>query len=263
MVDGLTEQPVATQQPVAQSDSVSTDSKQVNDSVSISVNTESPQSANEKLLKQSEVNELVGRVKKDAYEKARREAEADIMARNSAVNQMPQTPSQISQRQGNQQAPQLTEEAMRVAARHELVRMQNEIWANQTAQQFVQKIEDGKSKYPDMEKVVGELNLANNVDIVNWANSVDNTADVIYELGKNPAKYANVLMLAARSPQQALKAMRELSDSIKRNQESAKQPVADKPINQLNHSTLSVSNGDLSNTSISSISRSSWMKKYT
>ena len=205
-------------------------------------------SADEKLLKQSEVNELVGRVKKEAYEKARKEAETLHMTSQMQLN--------------NAQQPGVgnnNDEQLRV--RQEIMRMQTEAWANKTAGEFVQKIEGAKDRYPDIEQVVDKLNLRANAHIVPWANTLDNAADVIYELGKNPAKYANVLMLAnSGAPALAIQAMRELSESIKQNEQAKKEAPVAKPINQLNPSIHGVDSG--SDKTISNIAKGDWLKRY-
>lgn len=241
-----------------------TEQANVNSSNSINNNAQSPRvadnsvdssPANEKLLKQSEVNEIVGKVKKEAYEKARKEAYESFVS-------IPQSNAgNVNIPEGGDINP--TRDAIRAEIariQNESLAKQNEAWAQQTASQIISKIEAAKSKYPDIESVIDKLNLPENISIVHFANNLDNTSEVLYELGKNPAKYANVLALHKTAPKAAADAMFELSKTIKQNEEAKAKPPAAKPDSQLNHSNLGIDSG--ASPSIPAISKSSWIKKF-
>lgn len=196
----------------------------------------------EKMLSQSEVNKMIGHIKDDvsrkAYEKARAEFE-----------------SKQPQAVGGQKAPtqediqRMIDEGVEKRAQQEQVeRLVNE---------FTQKVKAGSAKYDDFDSVVSELNLASNPHLVRWANGLDNTADVLYDLGKYPEKYASVMTLAGTAPGLAVRKLQELSDSIKRNEEAKSAKRADQPLDNLEPTDTGMDNGSMT---VSDYRKVDWLR---
>jgi hypothetical protein len=104
-------------------------------------------------------------------------------------------------------------------------------------QQYEQKVKSGMGKYPDFEKAVTELNLPQNPHLNVLANSVDNSADVLYDLANNPRKVADLHILAHTNPAMAQREITALSNSIKQNEAAKAQAQPNSPIEQLKPQT--------------------------
>lgn len=180
----------------------------------------------EKMIPQSQVNKLMARQKREAEERTRREYEQRQQSAAMAQNNTPLTAQQtyeLVQRQF------LTQKAQEIE------------------QQFRQKIDAATYSDPEFADLYDSLNLENNPSLgplVMWANEMDNTADVLKEIAKNPAKFANILMLLQSAPALAKREMAALSSSIKTNREALKQKQAKPPLEQLKPSTTVTSSGN-------------------
>lgn len=206
----------------------------------------------EKLLKQSEVNEIVGSAKREAYEKGKRESLAEYQKSQALVQQPNYNANQTI---GGMS--QLSDEKIRQLINEEAQTMTNMAVAQKIANEFTQKMMAAKDKYPDFEQVVGELNLVDMPQIVNWANSLDNTADVMYELAKYPEKLSSVTVLAYTNPRKATVLLQKLSDSIKQNESALKQPSASEPLSQIKPSTTGTDNGSRT---VSDLRKQPWLR---
>lgn len=194
--------------------------------------TQAFQQPHEKMLTQEEVNKLVGRVRSEGYEKGRKDASAELQG------------SQMNN-------PQISEDKLREMMREEAARVQEEQIRQAMAQQligeFSTKMVAGKEKYPDFEEKVAALDLAKIPEIVQLANSIDNTADVMYELANKPYKIANILGLLQRAPHLAISEMNNLSKSIKANEQATQQVSTPRePLSQIKPSTAGGADGKLS-----------------
>jgi hypothetical protein len=75
-------------------------------------------------------------------------------------------------------------------------------------------------------------------------NFADNAADVIYDIANNPLKLSNFRRLAMEvSPQAAFNEMRNLSESIKRNQAGTQEKAPNPPLSQIKASVTGADNG--------------------
>jgi hypothetical protein len=214
----------------------------------------------ERTFKQSEVNDLVGRARNEAVERYRRES-------SMASHQAPQTPTQPVYQQPYQQPYQapppqsrtLSEDDYRRVAAEEAQRSRNE-WiqeshrnaeeqnAQRIASEFFTKIDAGKGNLQDFDKVMADIDLRSIPYHVQLANMVDNTAEVMYELAKNPSKIGAIQNLididirAGRQPKLALSEMKRLSDSIKTNQKAANFKSPNEPLSQMRPSNAGTGN---------------------
>ena len=75
----------------------------------------------------------------------------------------------------------------------------------------------------------------------------ENTADIMYELAKNPQKLAVVNMWAEKDPERAAAELDKLSESISQNESAAQeyQPT-NPPISQIKQSNVGMNNGKMS-----------------
>ena len=202
-----------------------------------SVSDSSNQTKNERLFTQSELNEVAGVVRKEAAERARKEAYAELQNSNSE--------NSLSR----DEVAKMIAEENDIAARTAV--------ANKIAYDFVSKIEAAKQKYPDIINVVGVLELPNNPQIVDYVNSLDNTADVVYELAKNGLERGSILGMLATNPRGAKEELNKLSNRIKERNKEVSQKNPSKPLSQINPSTAGIDSGDLT---LADFKKQSWLR---
>lgn len=190
----------------------------------------------EKVLKQSEVNKIVGNTRKEAYERARRDIE-------TAQQQQQQVESFSDT---SYDGASLTSEQVKQLVKKEADDRVQQIEAEKTATQFVSKCERGISKYNDFSAVVEPLDILNAPYLAELTNQVDNTEDVLYEVGKNPNTEAALRTLALTNPKGALKMVEKISNSIKKNQEASKQKNPNEPLDELKPSNTGADNDSMS-----------------
>lgn len=153
----------------------------------------------------------------------------------------------------------------RIADQSEAMRRQ--AVGQQILSDFNAKLKAAETKYPDFEKVVSPLrnDMENNPDVMAhlllMTNSMDNTADIVYDLAKNPHKVGSLIPLTHTAPNLAMSQLTALSNSIKQNQQASAQanPV-NEPLNQLKPSTVGTDNGSTNNLSVSDFKKMSWLK---
>lgn len=208
---------------------------------------------------QEDVNKIVGGAKSEAYERGRRDAqmELDRIKREAASQRLASDSMESADTEKLLMTPEQVQQMMQEA----VVRDKQAAEANQ----FIDKIRLGAEakKYDDFNEVITQLNLPElPLNLVGLANSLDNTADVMYEIGKNPSKFANILMLNGTSPALAKKELVKLSASIKQNEvakaaEAQNGKVA-KPLDQLKHSISGVDSGKPE--SVSDYRKQPWLR---
>lgn len=190
------------------------------------------QAPTETMVPASKVNEIVKSRMADAHEKGRRQAMEELR------NQAPAMDESHIQEMVAREAQKAFEAAE--SKRLETARMQD---AHRVAQEFIGKLQMGKSKYDDFDNLVGDIDFGQIPQVVQLANMVDNTADVMVELAKNPSKIADLTTLSVISPQLAMKQMQLLSQSIKVNESAPLQKVPEAPLAQLSPTTAAADNG--------------------
>lgn len=189
----------------------------------------------EKLLRQSEVNELIGREKHASYEKGRQEALAsppppDVASKTTQQNTSYQSPEQIQQLVAQKVAEHLQQQ-------------QQQTYMQQTAQQLMPQIEDAKKRYTDFEDVTRKVDFRKMPEMLLLANETGIAGDVLYDLANNPSKIGTILALAQRDPDLARIEMQKLSSSIKQNQAAKEQPQVNSPLSQIKASNVGTDNG--------------------
>jgi hypothetical protein len=202
----------------------------------------------EKLIPQSKVNEIVRHSNARVAEKARREAAEHYQSQalSSTYDSVPNaglTAEQLHQ----QFAPVIAQE---VDKKLKVIQDQATEYANLQAghkilNDFTGKLEAAKADYPEIEKTIQSLPLVNMPSVVRLAAEVDNTAGVMTELDRNPAKIAQIEELAKIDPSLRLarNAMKQLADSVRINDEAKKVKTANEPLSQIQPSPTGMDNG--------------------
>jgi hypothetical protein len=208
--------------------------------------------AEERSFRQSEVNDIVKHAKNDAVEKFKRmQSEQPQYAQQKYGEAAPQSSSNQSQGlpSDDHYRKIAAEEAQRL---HESLAKDAESraqadYAQRTVQNFYNKISPGREKYQDFDKVTNDIQYAKFPNVVQLlAEHTDNSHDVLYELGKDRIKMANIEVLANLSPQDAIVQMRRLSQSLKDNEDAAKIRQPNEPLSQLRPSNAGTDNGVMS-----------------
>lgn len=197
----------------------------------------------EKVLRQSEVNEIVGREKKSAVEAYKRQQQAE-----SAQYDAPA-------RTTHNDSSFLNEERIRKMAGEEAQRLRD-TWVSEaqtraeteTAQRIVKtfydKISSGKERYEDFDKITSGIRLEKFPNTVQMlAEHCDNSSDVLYELSKNRSKMAQIEQTAERFPEEALWDLQRLSESIKSNEAAGNRRTPNAPLSQQRPSNIGTDSG--------------------
>jgi hypothetical protein len=192
----------------------------------------------EKLIPQSHVDKIVhGRLKDQASKYERQLAEMQKMP-------LAQQSQQV-QGIGGMNNPSQTE--IRQMIQQEAQRMAQVEYATQIANTFTQKISSHLNSDPEFVDVYNDLKLEHqHAYMIPILSELDNMADVIKDMGQNPTKFANILMLMnSGNPEMARRDLKKLSDSISANKNAAKQETAPAPLSQMKPSHLSAGDGRL------------------
>ena len=166
----------------------------------------------ERVFRQSEVNDIVKRAKHGAVEDFRRlssEQPQYAAQKFGGESHAPQAqqPNQgyISQddvrRMAAEEAQRLRDSWVKEA------RTQSETeYANRIVQNFNAKIAAGKENYQDFDQVTSDVDLGRFPYVVQLLGEhVDNSADMLYELANDRIKMNQLESLAERSPRDAIK----------------------------------------------------------
>ncbi len=217
----------------------------------------------EKMLPASRVTELIKKAKRDGERKMQEQLEAAKQQIEQLQQQQAQAPQQAQQQQPmQQQAPQqspqqqqgmspeqmqqvmqlMQQKQQEEAEKAHQAQLEKEV--NEVAQNYFGKLAQGKDQVEDFEAVTANFDPAAFPQLVYLATQADNTAAIIYELQKNPAKLAQLSVLVDKSPQMARNEISKLSQSIKTN-EDAKNNLqeAKDPLNRLKPSPVGTDSG--------------------
>jgi hypothetical protein len=196
----------------------------------------------EEALDKATVSKIVARERAKAYEKGKQEAlMQQQQEQQPPVQQAPQPAAQTFG--GIQQAPQMShEDIQKMIAEHvpHYLQAQADEYKNkQFVDSFVGKMQAAEKQYPGLEKKLEDLDFSKpgTQALVQMANNMDNTGDIMNELIDNPEKMGVLLNLIHEQPKLAQQRMSSLGNSIKTNQEALNQSQsAQEPIGQLKSS---------------------------
>lgn len=210
------------------------------------------QASDERVFKQSEVNEIVKRAKNDTEERVKRiySEQPDYAARKYGDL----TPSHQTR---ETQQSSLTEDQARKIAAEEAQRLHDQRTneartrsetdaAQRIVGTFWNKLEAGRAKFKDFDSVTSDIEYAQFPNVVHVLSELDNADEVMYELGKNPMNLASLELLASKSLKKGVLQAQRLSQSIKDNNAAGKVKVPNEPLTQLRPTNLGTDNGVMS-----------------
>lgn len=203
---------------------------------------------NERVFKQSELNEIVKRVKHTAVEDYKRLSVQQPEYASQKYSEPARTASDQSRLSESDIRRLVAEEAQRhMEEKVAEARSRAETDAAQRiVDTFRNKMEAGKSNYEDFDSVTQDMDLFSFPHVVQMlAEHVDNAADVLYELGRRRGKLATLELTAEKSTKNALVEIRRLSDSIKKNQSSGTTKQSREPLSQMRPSQSGADSGVL------------------
>jgi hypothetical protein len=205
--------------------------------------------ANNDMLSKTTVSKIVERERLKAFEKGKQEALMELQQQQMQQEQAPAQQAQAPQSLGGmaqlsaadiermiaEKAPQMLQEHV------------NNLKTEQMVTSFVAKMQAAEAKYPGLEAKLNDLDYNSMAPLVGLANDMENTGDIMKELLDNPMKMANLLTLQYTQPMLAKRAMTELSNSIRTNQEAlAQEKQAQDPMSQLKPSNAGMDNSAMS-----------------
>lgn len=184
----------------------------------------------EKSLPQSQVNDLIGRAKHEAVEAYKRQNQPQSEQRyESSPRQASQSMSEsdyrrIATEESQRLRDQWVTEAQGRSEQENAQRIVNNFW---------DKVAGGKDKYDDFEEMTGNIEYAKFPNVVQLlADHIDNSDDVLYELGKDRFKLAQLEQLSQMSPKDAMVQAKRLAESIKSNQAAGRMRTPNAPLSQ-------------------------------
>jgi hypothetical protein len=207
----------------------------------------------EKMLPQSKVNEIVGATKKSAYDKAYQDAKNELRNYQNNTETMQSNPStNVEEIVGSKISEYFDE--MYNAQQAEMAKVE----AQKTLTSLQGKVDEASKKYEDFEDVTKDIPYASFPDLLTAADSVDNSGDVLYHLGKNPSKFRE--LASALSPNNplrsvAMKELNQLASSLKNNEIARSKDLPRDPLNTIRPSNVGMDSGKKSITEL--------RKKYT
>lgn len=213
---------------------------------------------NERTFRQSEVTDIVKRERNEAVERYQRlqREQPDYAAQK--YGQPVQAPAQNGQFDEGNYRRIAAEEAQRLRDQwvQDAQQKYEQDAAQNTVKTFWNKVNTGKEKYQDFDKVTGDIEFQAFPNVVQLlANYVDNSGDVLYALGQDLSKLELLESMAYRSPQSAIKQVQRLAKSLVDNEAAAKIRTPNEPLSQLRPSNTGM--GDSG-----ALSVSDYRKKY-
>lgn len=199
---------------------------------------------NEKMISQSQVDKIIkhktyqaAQIQRDMEERHQRELE-EIRAKQTQRNE--NVPRDVDADALYQQVQERFNKEMEQRQIKEHI--------DSVANSYLSKIEQGKSTYDDFEEVTKDYDPRAFPQLTYLVSGIDNAADVIYDLSRNPLKLAGLDRLAEKNPRQAQAELLKLSRSISENRQAKadedSQSVA-APLDRLQSSRVSGSNGKM------------------
>lgn len=217
------------------------------------------ESENEKMVPQSQVNKIIKQrtyeaiqAKRELEEKHQKEIEALKAQKQQARNE--EVPREVDANAIYQQVQEKFNEEMRQRQIKEEM--------DRVATNYLSKMEQAKNDkaYEDFEEITKDFDPTAFPQLTYLVSGIDNAADIIYEIMRNPSKLAELDSLAIKSPKLAQARLLKLSRSISENkqakaEESSYNVAA--PLDRLQASRISGSNDKMS---ISDLRNLPWLR---
>ena len=217
---------------------------------------ESPKQAEaEKMIPQSHVQAIAAKERRRGEERAEARVRAEYESRIAQQSQQSSQPSTLG---GIQQTS--PEEIQRMI-RQEAYSMSRHHQAQQIEQDWIRAMDEEKVADPEFEDLYDAIGIEQQPGLILAMAGMENKAQIVKDLAKNPSKYANILTLAnGGAPKLAERALKQLSDSIKANAEARKQPKVDAPLSQIRPTNIGGDDGNYTNMSTTDFRNQDWLK---
>jgi hypothetical protein len=213
----------------------------------------------EKMVPQSHVDKIIkhktyqaAQAKQELIDKHQRELEAIKAQQQQQSARNESVPRELDANAIYQQVQE------RFNAEMQQRQLKDEV--DRVAHTYLSKMEQGKSAYEDFEDVTKDFDPAAFPQLTYLVAGVDNAADVIYDLAKNPLKLAGLDRLAEKNPRQAQAELLKLSRSIAENRQALSDESSSNvaaPLDRLQPSRVSGSNGKMS---VRDLRNQSWLR---
>lgn len=222
----------------------------------------------ERVFSQDEVNALVGKTRAEAAERAKRQMESELQqkAEQQRAQYSPPHQQQESQQGGTVDINAIEQQIMERLNQQRMEeeqRQQQEMLKQQVqlaADNYVNHMSKGKEKYADFDEITQKYRPEDFPELTFLVSSLDNAADVVYELYKNDDKLAQMAVLAKDYPKLAEQRLKSLGDSISSNQsaiEQARQDNVPAPLDRMQPSQVS---GNSDQLGVSGLRKQDWLK---
>jgi hypothetical protein len=186
----------------------------------------------EKMLPQSQVDYIAHEANKRGYEKARKEFAAQ-QAQQAAPSQQSSTWNSGNNVGMGGMSPQFSKQQVRET----IEEYQREQMGQHMANTFLQKLNVGVEKTPEMKAALSQVNYEKIPEIVNWATQLPNTAEIMYELIKTN-KLGQLHNMVSLAPGKVYEELVNISDSIANNSIANQTRTPNEPLSQLKPSTV-------------------------
>lgn len=210
----------------------------------------------EKALSKEQIVELVKHEKAKAAESVRRELEAAHKAeidkirlgQTQQLGGMKDTSAlddDMAQRVYKQAYSKLEQEMQ--TRQEQMAKEQHEAEMRRIADNYFSKLRSGKERYNDFDEIVGDFKHDAFPELVYHLSGMENAADIMYELNKNPEKLERIDYWLNKDRRKGLDMLNKLSQSILqvRAAEEDYQPV-NAPLSQVKPSNVGADNGRMS-----------------
>jgi hypothetical protein len=221
------------------------------------VDSQSVEPEQEKMLSQSQVNKIIkqktyeaAQIKRDMEERHQRELEAIQSQKQHQRNE--NVPRDVDADAIYQQVQERFNQEMQ--------QRQIKTEMDRIANSYLSKMEQGKGSYDDFEDVTKDFDPTAFPQLTYLVAGMDNAADVIYDLSRNPLKLAGLDRLAEKNPRQAQAELLKLSRSITENRQAKADEDSNnvaEPLDRLQSSRVSGSNGKKG---ITDLRNQSWLR---
>lgn len=188
-----------------------------------------------------QVADVVKREKQKAFEKGKKEAMMEFQqSQQQQVQEAPAMQQQSVTSLGGMQniAPADLDRMIAEKIPEALQGHVNQLRTQQLVDSFVSKMQAAEAKYPGLQDQLNDLDYSSMAPVVEMANNMENTADIMKELLDKPEKLSAILTLSFTQPRLAQRKIMDLSQSIKQNEDAKAQDTQAKdPMSQLKPSS--------------------------
>lgn len=187
-------------------------------------------------ISRAHTTELIKREKEAAYRKAQREFQAQLDEMKTGQSQgmggMQQVPEDLVNQAVERKIQSLQEQYE--SQNQEQRKAEYNSYVNEQAKTYLEKMDKSGGLADDFKEMTARFKPDRFKEIFFLANSYENTPALIYELGKNPEKLAQINLMMQSDPDMAKIMMDNLNKSIEFNEQAktnnkTAEPPLDRP----------------------------------